>query len=99
LAGVLAHADAVVTGNTGTAHLAAAVGARVVSLYAPTVPAVRWRPWMVPHVLLGSQDIACRGCRARVCPVPGHPCVDDVLVDDVLNALVRLRSNCMAVAS
>jgi hypothetical protein len=24
----------------------------VVSLYAPTVPAVRWRPWQVPHALL-----------------------------------------------
>ena len=34
----------VVVGNTGPAHLAAAVGTPVVSLFAPTVPAVRWRP-------------------------------------------------------
>jgi ADP-heptose:LPS heptosyltransferase len=86
LAGVLAGADAVVCGNTGPAHLAAAVGTPVVSLYAPTVPAVRWRPWMVDHVLLGDQDIDCRGCRARVCPVAGHPCLD-VSVADVLDAL------------
>jgi ADP-heptose:LPS heptosyltransferase len=52
LAEVLAGADAVVVGNTGPAHLAAAVGTPVVSLYAPTVPAVRWRPWQVPHELL-----------------------------------------------
>jgi ADP-heptose:LPS heptosyltransferase len=52
LAEVLAGADAVVVGNTGPAHLAAAVGTPVVSLYAPTVPAVRWRPWRVPHELL-----------------------------------------------
>lgn len=41
LAAVLAGAEAVVVGNTGPAHLAAAVGCPVVSLYAPTVPAVR----------------------------------------------------------
>ena len=37
----------------------------------PTVPAERWRPWRVPHVLLGDQDIGCRHCRARSCPVAG----------------------------
>ena len=90
LAEVLAGADAVVVGNTGPAHLAAAVGTAVVSLFAPTVPAVRWRPWAVPHVLLGLQDIACAGCRARVCPFENHPCVDHVRVEHVLEALAEL---------
>jgi len=89
LADVLAGASAVVCGNTGPAHLAAAVGTPVVSLYAPTVPAARWRPWKVDHVLLGDQDIACRHCRARECPVAGHPCLD-VPVADVLRALDQL---------
>jgi ADP-heptose:LPS heptosyltransferase len=89
LAGVLAAADAVVVGNTGPAHLAAAVGTPVVSLFAPTVPAVRWRPWRVPEVLLGV-DVPCAGCRARRCPVPGHPCLGGVGVDDVLAAVERL---------
>ena len=44
LSGVLARASAVVVGNTGAAHLSAAVGTPVVSLFAPIVPAVRWRP-------------------------------------------------------
>jgi ADP-heptose:LPS heptosyltransferase len=91
LAGILAGADAVVCGNTGPAHLAAAVGTPVVSLYAPTVPASRWRPWRVPHVLLGDQEVGCAGCRARRCPVPGHPCLASVGVEDVLAALERLR--------
>jgi ADP-heptose:LPS heptosyltransferase len=76
LATVLADAHVLVAGNTGPAHVATAVGTPVISLYAPTVPAVRWRPWRVSHVLLGRQHIACAGCRARVCPVPGHPCLD-----------------------
>jgi ADP-heptose:LPS heptosyltransferase len=78
LAAVLAGADCLVVGNTGPAHLAAAVGTPVVSLFAPVVPALRWRPWGVPHVLLGDQDAACRDSRARVCPVADHPCLDGI---------------------
>ncbi len=87
LAEVLAGAAAVVVGNTGPAHLAAAVGTPVVSLFAPTVPAERWRPWGVRLALLGRQDAPCAGSRARVCPVPGHPCLNDVGVEEVLAAL------------
>jgi ADP-heptose:LPS heptosyltransferase len=90
LSGVLAGADAVVVGNTGPAHLAAAVGTPVVSLFAPVVPAERWRPYRVPTEILGVQDAPCAGSRARRCPVPGHPCLDSLTGDDVLAAVRRL---------
>jgi ADP-heptose:LPS heptosyltransferase len=90
LAEVLGRARVVVVGNTGPAHLAAAVGTPVVSLFSPVVPAARWRPWEVPHVLLGDQEAPCAGSRARVCPVPGHPCLDGVPVGEVLAAVERL---------
>ena len=80
LADVLRRAEVVVVGNTGPAHLAAAVGTPVVSLFAPVVPAERWRPWQVPHVLLGDQSAACALSRAKHCPVAGHPCLDGVPV-------------------
>ncbi|PSL53822.1 ADP-heptose:LPS heptosyltransferase [Saccharothrix carnea] len=89
LAGLLARADAVVVGNTGPAHLAAAVGTPVVSLFSPVVPARRWAPYG-PHVLLGDQDAPCRGSRARECPVPGHPCLDRVTADQVVTAVADL---------
>jgi ADP-heptose:LPS heptosyltransferase len=89
LADVLAGADAVVVANTGPAHLAAAVGAPVVSLFAPTIPAVRWRPWAVPHELL-FVDVPCAGCRATACPVPGHPCLDELDPGAVAAAVERL---------
>ena len=97
LAEVLAAARCVVVGNTGPAHLAAAVGTPVVSLFALTVPPVRWRPWRVPHELL-FVDVPCAGCRARVCPVEGHPCVGDVGVADVMGAVGRLAPVLEAVA-
>jgi ADP-heptose:LPS heptosyltransferase len=99
LGAVLAGADAVVVGNTGPAHLAAAVGAPVVSLFAPTVPLARWAPWGVPMVVLGDLDIACGGCRARICPVEGHPCLSSVPVEAVVGAVDRLTSSAVPVGA
>jgi ADP-heptose:LPS heptosyltransferase len=90
LAEVLAVADVVVVGNTGPAHLAAAVRTPVVSLYAPTVPSIRWRPYGGPVVLLGDQRAACRDTRATVCPIPGHPCLDSVMPVEVAAAVTAL---------
>ncbi|MGN9760995.1 glycosyltransferase family 9 protein [Streptomyces sp. SD31] len=90
LAGVLRLADVVVSGNTGPAHLSAAVGTPVVSLFAPVVPAGRWAPYGVPSVILGDQRAPCAGSRARVCPVPGHPCLEEVTGQDVVRAVQKL---------
>ncbi|MFJ8536210.1 glycosyltransferase family 9 protein [Streptomyces sp. NPDC093591] len=90
LAGVLRLADVVVSGNTGPAHLAAAVGTAVVSLFAPVVPAERWAPYGVPSVLLGDQRAPCAGSRARECPVPGHPCLEEITGQDVVRAVQKL---------
>ena len=92
MAALLDGAAAVVVGNTGPAHLAAAVGTPVVSLFSPVVPAARWAPHGVPAVLLGDQDAPCRGTRARVCPVPGHPCLTSVTAADVVAAVEELVS-------
>lgn len=93
LAGVLAGADVLVAGNTGPAHLAAAAGTPVVSLFSPVVPAVRWAPYGVPVALLGDQHAACCGTRARDCPVPGHPCLTSVTAEEVVAAVHRLRGS------
>jgi ADP-heptose:LPS heptosyltransferase len=90
LAEVLAGAGAVVVGNTGPAHLAAAVGTPVVSLFSPVVPAARWAPYGVPVVLLGDQHAPCRDTRARHCPVPGHPCLANVGPAEVVAAVDSL---------
>ena len=90
LAAVLEQAECVVAPNTGPAHLAAAVGTPVVSLFAPVVPAVRWRPYGVPVVLLGDQQVACRDTRARECPVAGHPCLGSITPAAVVGAVASL---------
>lgn len=90
LAHVLEGADALVVANTGPAHLAAAVGTPVISLFAPVVPAERWAPWGVPVALLGDQQIPCAGCKTVVCPVPNHPCMTAVSPEQVVAAVRQL---------
>jgi ADP-heptose:LPS heptosyltransferase len=90
MAALLDGAAAVVVGNTGPAHLAAAVGTPIVSLFSPVVPAARWAPYGVPSVLLGDQSAPCRDTRARECPVPGHPCLSSVSPADVVAAVEKL---------
>lgn len=93
LAAVLAGAEVVVVPNTGPAHLAAAVGTPVVSLFAPVVPAQQWAPYGVPRVLLGDQHAACRNTRMRSCSVPDHPCLSSIDPGEVVVAVAELRSH------
>jgi ADP-heptose:LPS heptosyltransferase len=90
LARVLASAAVVVTGNTGPMHVAAAMGRPVVAAFAPTVPASRWAPWQVPHVLLGDQAVPCSGCRAVTCPLEHQWCLAGVTAPDVVAAVAAL---------
>jgi ADP-heptose:LPS heptosyltransferase len=98
LAAVLDGAAVAVVANTGPAHLAAAVGTPVVSLFAPVVPALRWAPYGVPTVLLGDQQAPCRSTRATHCPVPGHPCLNSITVDEIIAAVEVLAVREPAVA-
>lgn len=89
LAAIIARAGCLVVGNTGPAHLAAALGTPVVSLFAPTVSFGQWGPYRVPTVRLGDAAAGCRHTRATDCPVRGHPCLSEVAPDSVV-AAVRL---------
>lgn len=89
---MIAGAQALVAPNTGPAHLAAAVGTPVVSMFAPVVPAHQWLPYRTPVVVLGDQEAPCRLTRARTCPVPGHPCLDGIAAGDVVAAVRAVTS-------
>ena len=92
LAAVLDGAAVAIAPNTGPAHLAAAVGTPVVSLFSPVVRASNWAPYGVPSVVLGDQTAACRDTRARNCPIEGHPCLGSIKPRQVVEAAERLTS-------
>jgi ADP-heptose:LPS heptosyltransferase len=86
---VLADASVVVCGNTGPAHLAAAAGTPVVSLFPVSNSAARFHPWGVPNVVL-EYEVPCPACAVGVCLVEGHPSPEVVALSDVLQAVDEL---------
>ncbi len=91
LARLIRDADALIVGNTGPAHIAAAVGTPVLSLFAPTVPFYKWKPWMVKTVVFGDQSITCRGCRSKKCPFDTQKCLDSIEIGEILEALRSIK--------
>ncbi len=78
LAAILARAEAVVTGDTGPMHLAAAVGARGLALFGPTRPN-RTGPFGGRfHVLTPPRN--CLGCLKKKC---GRSCLADLAPETV----------------
>lgn len=89
LAALLGVADVVITNNTGPAHVAAAVKAPVVVLYALTNP--QHAPWRASSRVL-SADVACRNCYRSQCPAGHHRCLRDISPRQVMDAVTELLS-------
>jgi heptosyltransferase-2 len=84
LPALLTELDVIVSGDTGVAHLAAALGVRVVTLFGPTDPrlsAPRGRTTVLTH------PVPCAPCFYRTCPIE-HPCLDGISPERVYAELV-----------
>ncbi|MGA2590647.1 MAG: glycosyltransferase family 9 protein [Bryobacteraceae bacterium] len=68
--------------DTGTSHLAAAVGVPCVVIQSANSYAGHWDPLGESHTVL-RQSVPCAGCLCTECPVAGHPCMTGISVDDV----------------
>jgi heptosyltransferase-2 len=80
LAGLLERCHLLITNDTGTMHVAAAVGTPVVALFGSTDP-VTTGPWGDEHVVV-KKDVACSPCWKRVCPTD-HRCMELISVEEV----------------
>jgi ADP-heptose:LPS heptosyltransferase len=86
-AALLRDAAVVVANDTGTAHLSAAVGGRVVTLFLSGDPR-RWRH--APHLqTVVREDVGCNPCPHLVCPID-HRCARRISADRVLREALRL---------
>jgi heptosyltransferase-2 len=86
LMGVIATADVVVSGATGPAHMAAALGTAVVTLFDPrrnNLP-TRWRP-LGTGLLLRPDVPTCEQCLGPACPF--WDCLDRLTVGHVAAAV------------
>lgn len=88
LMGVIATAHAVVSGATGPAHLAAALGTATVSLFDPrrnNLP-VRWKP-LGNGILLRPDVPMCEKCIGEACPY--WDCLDRLTVQQVADLVAQ----------
>jgi heptosyltransferase-2 len=95
LAGLLSRASAVVANDSGVGHLAAAVGAPVVSIFGPTVPAQGFAPLARVARVVGNDALSCRPCSAHGtarCPEGHFRCMKElppVQVFDAVSEVLR----------
>jgi heptosyltransferase-2 len=89
LAALLEQCHFLVTNDTGTMHVATAVGTPVAAIFGPTDP-ITTGPWGEGHVVV-KKEVPCSPCYKRICPTD-HRCMDLITVDEVEEAVdQRLR--------
>jgi ADP-heptose:LPS heptosyltransferase len=78
--------------DTGTTHLAAALGTPCVALYGAQENPGRWEPLGEGHIVL-RKKVPCAGCRLIMipCPVAGHPCMTGIDVETVWRAILQME--------
>ncbi len=80
LAALLERCSLLVTNDTGTMHVASAVGTPVVAIFGPTDPTATG-PWGDGHIVV-KKKVACSPCFKRVCSTD-HRCMELISVDEV----------------
>jgi heptosyltransferase-2 len=80
LAALLERCALLVTNDTGTMHVATAVGTPVVALFGSTPP-LATGPWGEGHAVI-RKNVPCSPCWKRICPTD-HRCMELITVDEV----------------
>jgi len=88
LAGVLAHARALVANDSGVMHLGAALGLPIAALFGPTDERLTAPRSASVHAVL-THPVWCRPCMLRECPLD-HRCMRGIAVSEVANAARRM---------
>jgi heptosyltransferase-3 len=78
--------------DTGTSHLAAAVGTPCVVVQSANSFPGHWDPLGEHHKVIRA-DVPCAGCLLQSCPREGHPCMNSLSVDLVWNAVDAVLSS------
>ncbi|CAN5677534.1 N/A [soil metagenome] len=77
--------------DTGTTHLAAAVGTPCFALYGERNNPGQWFPLGASHSVV-FHPVKCAGCRLPECPLTDHPCMNGISVDSAWKSLKAFAS-------
>lgn len=98
LAALLRRSRLLVTNDSGPAHVGAASGARVISIFGrnqPGLSSVRWRP-LGERARVLQKDPGCAVCLADDCPI-GFECLKMLTPEDVLKEVRKVLAPVSAV--
>ncbi len=87
LPGILKRLDALVSGDTGPLHIAAAVGTPVVALFGPTDP--RCTAPLAKVAVVIRRELDCSPCFDRECSLD-HRCMRDIGTEEVFRAMAKV---------
>lgn len=94
LAALIKQCKVFITNDSGPMHIAAAFDIPTVAIFGPTVKGQGFFPYSAEAIVV-EKNIPCRPCGKhgpRRCPVKNFRCMNDVGVDEVFNAVVRLQA-------
>jgi heptosyltransferase-2 len=75
----------VISNDTGSAHLAVASSAHVLTVFGPTIPGATAPYGEKAHIVQGSAE--CAPCRHFTCPHQDHPCMNSITPENVFRKL------------
>ena len=83
--------DVFIGNDSGPAHIAAAQGLEIILLVSGTNDIRLWHP-CTERLSLLQHEVPCSPCALEICPVEGHPCVEEITVDQAYDALLSVLS-------
>lgn len=93
LTALAARARVLIANDSGSGHIASAVGTPVVSIFGPTSPSFGFAPYGPANRIVELDGLDCRPCDRHgppVCPLGHHRCMRDIGPERVIEAVRSL---------
>ena len=83
---IMGQVDAVVANDSGLMHMAAALKKPVIAIYGSTLPS--FAPPLSKKAISVWQEISCRPCKQRTCPLKHYNCLENISPKTVMSKIV-----------
>ena len=78
----------VISTDTGSAHVAAAVNVPTITLFGPQNPKI-WEPYSKKEISIYKEDCICTACQRYYCRRKDNICMKSIKINDVVKAIDR----------
>ena len=89
LINIVSELDILITGDSGTMHLAAAFNIPTIAIFGPT-DSSSTSQWKNKNSVILSRNLECQPCMKRSCPLLHHNCMKSINPDEVIDAIMNI---------